>query len=53
MDYHSAHSLTVEPLPFHGMSSYPYPETERYPQTAAHQQYRLDYNTRWIRGYYE
>ena len=23
MDYHSAHSLTVGPLPFHGMSGYP------------------------------
>ena len=26
MDFHSAHSLTVHPLPFHGMSSYPYPQ---------------------------
>ena len=53
MDFHSAHSLTVEPLPFHGMSSYPYPKTERYPQTAENIEYLQQYNTRWIKGYYE
>lgn len=36
----------VEPLPFHGMSQYPYPETESYPTDAAHRQYRDEYNTR-------
>ncbi len=53
MDFHSAHSLTVEPLPFHGMSSYPYPADETYPQDEAHLDYLLEYNTRWIKGYYE
>ncbi len=53
MDYHSAHSLTVGPLPYHGMSGYPYPETEAYPGDAGHEAYRLEYNTRQIRGYYE
>ncbi len=53
MDLHSAHSLTVEPLPFHGMSSYPYPAGEHYPQDVAHTEYILNYNTRRIRGYYE
>ena len=53
MDFHSAHSLTVDPLPFHGMSSYPYPKTERYPQTAENIEYLQQYNTRWIKGYYE
>ena len=53
MDYHSAHSLTVGPLPFHGMSSYPYPPDEHYPQTQAHLDYLLEYNTRRVRGYYE
>jgi hypothetical protein len=53
MDYHSAHSLTVGPLPFHGMSGYPYPETEAYPGDAGHEAYRLEYNTRYIRGQYE
>ena len=36
----------ADPLPFHGMSLYPYPDTEHYPDDAAHQQYRADYNTR-------
>lgn len=38
----------VEPLPFHDMSSYPYPETESYPADAEHQRYREEYNTRII-----
>jgi len=37
----------VEPLPFHGMSIYPYdPAVEHYPDDAEHNQYRLEYNTR-------
>jgi hypothetical protein len=37
----------VEPLPFHGMSAYPYdPAAEHYPDDAAHQQYLQEYNTR-------
>ena len=53
MDLHSAHSLTVGPLPFHGMSGYPYPAREHYPQTSAHLEYVQEYNTRWVKGYYE
>ncbi len=53
MDLHSAHSLTVGPLPFHGMSGYPYPASEHYPQTSAHLEYVQEYNTRWVKGYYE
>jgi len=53
MDLHSAHSLTVGPLPFHGMSGYPYPAHEHYPQTSAHLAYLQEYNTRWVKGYYE
>ena len=53
MDLHSAHSLTVGPLPFHGMSGYPYPANEHYPQTSAHLEYLQEYNTRWVKGYYE
>ena len=49
----AGNSLSVEPLPFHGMSAYPYPEDERYPQTSAHLEYLQDYNTRGIKGYYE
>ena len=53
MDLHSAHSLTVTPLPFHAMSTYPYPADENYPQDAEHSEYVLNYNTRRVRGYYE
>ena len=53
MDYHSAHSLTVGPLPFHGMSAYPYPESEAYPEGEHHVAYQQEYNTRWIKGHYE
>lgn len=48
MDINSASPHAVEPLPFHGMSRYPYSATERYPETSAHQQYRDTYNTRQI-----
>ena len=40
------HGPYVDPLPFHGMSGYPYPAYESYPQDAAHQNYRATYNTR-------
>ena len=33
-DPNTAFSTTVEPLPFHAMSRYPYPATERHPDTA-------------------
>jgi hypothetical protein len=37
----------VEPLPFHGMSVYPYdPVVENYPDDAEHNLYRSTYNTR-------
>ena len=45
-DLNTAYSQTVEPLPFHGMSAYPYPSTESYPDSPAHRQYREEYNTR-------
>ena len=47
-DINTLTSQTVEPLPFHGMSAYPYPETEHYPDSEAHQAYRREYNTRRI-----
>ena len=47
-DINTLTSQTVEPLPFHGMSKYPYPETERYPDDETHQRYRLEYNTRRV-----
>jgi tetratricopeptide (TPR) repeat protein len=48
MDIRSATPHTVEPLPFHGMRSYPYGADERYPATAAHLDYRTRYNTRVV-----
>jgi hypothetical protein len=46
-DANTAHSQTVEPLPFHGMSRYPYgPESERFPDGPEHRLYREHYNVR-------
>jgi Tfp pilus assembly protein PilF len=45
-DANTAFSQSVLPLPFHAMTSYPYPAAERYPQDEAHQTYLRDYNTR-------
>jgi tetratricopeptide (TPR) repeat protein len=45
-DANTAHSQTVEPLPFHGMSGYPYAEQEQFPSSPRHNQWRRDYNTR-------
>ena len=47
-DINTLTSQTVEPLPFHGMSAYPYPKTEHYPDDEAHQQYQREYNTRRV-----
>ena len=47
-DINTLTSQTVEPLPFHGMSAYPYPDTEHYPDDAVHRRYRLEYNTRRV-----
>jgi tetratricopeptide (TPR) repeat protein len=45
-------ALYVEPLPFRGMSAYPYGPRERYPDDAEHRAYRAEWNTRpatrWI-----
>jgi len=45
-DPNTAFSQTVEPLPFHGMSRYPYPSAEHFPDDEAHRRYRSEYNTR-------
>jgi tetratricopeptide (TPR) repeat protein len=45
-DANTAHSQTVEPLPFHAMSGYPYPAGEHYPDDESHRAYRERYNTR-------
>jgi tetratricopeptide (TPR) repeat protein len=50
MDLYTAYPDTLEPLPFHGMSSYPYGPDERYPDTEKTRDYRRRYNTRVITG---
>jgi hypothetical protein len=45
-DANTAFSQTVEPLPFHGMSRYPYPSGEHFPNDSVHTLYREMYNTR-------
>ncbi|HEV7784361.1 MAG TPA: hypothetical protein VGQ28_03425, partial [Thermoanaerobaculia bacterium] len=45
-DANTAFSQSVEPLPFHAMSRYPYPPGEHFPDDEAHSAYRVYYNTR-------
>jgi hypothetical protein len=45
-DPNTAFSASVEPLPFHGMSRYPYPSNQHYPADPAHERYRREFNTR-------
>ena len=48
MDLYSACSDNVEPLPFHGMRSYPYGSEESYPQNTKTRDYRRRFNTRRV-----
>jgi hypothetical protein len=48
MDLYSAYPDTVEPLPFHSMSGYPYRPDERYPDDEKQREYRRRFNTRRI-----
>jgi len=45
-DPNTAFGDTVEPLPFHGMSSYPYPSTQHFPIDRQHTDYRQTFNVR-------
>lgn len=45
-DPNTAFPTSVEPLPFHAMSVYPYPKIEHFPDDAAYEKYRREYNTR-------
>ena len=49
-DPNTAFGTSVEPLPFHDMSAYPYPERETYPDDTEHREYRATYNTRRLEG---
>ena len=46
MDLYTAEPDTVEPLPFRKMSAYPYPSSERYPDTEKLRHARQRFNTR-------
>jgi hypothetical protein len=48
MNLHSSSPDVLEPLPFRGMSSYPYSSAEHYPDTPEHRRYREEFNTRVI-----
>ncbi len=48
MDLYTAYPNTVEPLPFHAMSGYPYGADEAYPDTDKTRAYRKQWNTRSI-----
>lgn len=45
-DANTAFGQSVEPLPFHAMSSYPYPPGEAFPDDPEHRRYRRTYNVR-------
>jgi tetratricopeptide (TPR) repeat protein len=45
-DLNTATGQTVEPLPFHGMSRYPYGADQSFPTDDEHQRYLRQYNTR-------
>jgi hypothetical protein len=48
MDINSASPDQILPLPFHGMSRYPYRWPEQYPLDAKHRDYIEKYNTRVV-----
>ena len=45
-DPNTVQALAVEPLPFHGMSGYPYGSGERFPDDPEHRAWRAEWNTR-------
>ena len=46
LDFYAADGFTVEPLPKHSLTSYPYAPGQEYPVDPEHLNYQLDYNTR-------
>jgi hypothetical protein len=50
MDFYEAIPFTVAEMPFHGMSTYPYPASQHYPDDVATNGYRLDWNDRFESG---
>jgi tetratricopeptide (TPR) repeat protein len=50
MDWWDASPFTVAQMPFHGMSAYPNPASEKYPGDAAALEYQLNWNDRFESG---
>jgi len=50
MDFYEAIPFTVAEMPFHGMSTYPYPAAEHYPDDAQANGYRFEWNDRFESG---
>ena len=50
MDFYEASPFTVAAMPFHGMSGYPYPATEHYPNDLPRMNYQLEWNSRFDSG---
>jgi hypothetical protein len=50
MDIHSATPDALGPLPFHGMSRYPYTAPEAYPMTQTRARLMQRYNTRLVKA---
>ena len=52
-DPNSVEALYVKPLPFHGMSGYPYRADEAFPSDEAHRNWEREWNTRPARTWIE
>ena len=50
MDFYDASPFTVSQLPFHGMTTYPYSQSESYPSDRQSIEYQLDWNDRFDSG---
>jgi hypothetical protein len=50
MDFYEAMPFTVAEMPFHEMTTYPYPASEHYPEDNRSIQYRIDWNDRFESG---
>jgi hypothetical protein len=48
-DLNTAHGTTIEPLPYHAITSYPYAAGDAYPADSARARYQREYNTRVIK----
>ncbi len=47
MDFYEVSPFTVDAMPFHAMSGYPYQSKEHYPNDAKHIAYQLEWNDRF------